>query len=178
MAQVGIPWGFAGGWAIDLSIGRLSRRHDDLDIAVFREDQTILYDRLSGWDWSVVRDGQTQGWRGHWLEAPVHELRARQRDGLELEFLLNERVGQRWRYRRDPRVTAPVDRVLLMCGHYPVLAPEIVLLFKSKHLRPKDHWDFAAALPLLSAEARQWLATALTLTHPGHAWISVISALQ
>jgi hypothetical protein len=97
---------------------------------------------------------------------------------LELEFLLNERIGQRWRYRRDLRVTVPVDQVLLMCGHYPVLAPEIVLLFKSKHLRPKDHWDFAAALPLLSAEARQWLATALTLTHPGHAWISAISALQ
>jgi hypothetical protein len=174
MAQAGVPWGFAGGWAIDLSIGKVGRPHGDIDIAVFRDDQTALYDSLSGWDWSIVRDGQAQGWRGHRLQAPVHELRARRQDGFELEFLLNERDGPRWRYRRDPRVTAAIDQALVKRGHYPALALEIVLLFKSKHLRPKDHTDFAAASPLLSAGARQWLRSALALTHPHHAWISAL----
>jgi hypothetical protein len=174
MALVGIPWGFAGGWAIDLFIGKASRPHDDVDIAVFREDQTALYDRLAGWDWSVVRDGQTEGWRGYWLEAPVHELRARRRDGLELEFLLNECDGQVWRYRRAPRVTALIDQVFVRCDQHPALASEIVLLFKSKHMRPKDQTDFAAAAPLLSVEARQWLKSALILAHPGHSWISAL----
>ena len=177
MAHVGIPWGFAGGWAIDLFLGKTSRPHDDVDIAVFREDQTVLYDSLHGWDWSVVRNGRAQGWRGHWLEAPVHELRARRRDGFELEFLLNERDGPRWRYRRDPRVTAAIDQVVVRSGPYPALAPEIVLLFKSKHLRPKDDADFVAALPLLAAGARLWLRSALALTHPGHPWISATFAL-
>jgi hypothetical protein len=52
--------------------------------------------------------------------------------------------------------------------------PEIVLLYKAKHARPKDDADFAAVLPLLEPGRRRWLADALELVHPGHRWLAAI----
>jgi hypothetical protein len=55
----------------------------------------------------------------------------------------------------------------------PYLVPEIVLLFKAKHDRPKDHADFAGIVPLLDPTQRAWLAAAaLARVDPGHCWIS------
>jgi len=31
-------WGIAGGWAIDLFIGKETRLHSDIEVALFRED--------------------------------------------------------------------------------------------------------------------------------------------
>jgi hypothetical protein len=56
----------------------------------------------------------------------------------------------------------------------PYLAPEIVLLFKAKHLGPRDRTDFGNALPALSAEARRWLRDAIEKTHPGHEWLNAL----
>ena len=51
------------------------------------------------------------------------------------------------------------------------MQPEVVLLFKAKVVRPKDELDFAAVLPHLDSNRRSWLRDALTLVHPGHAWL-------
>jgi hypothetical protein len=56
----------------------------------------------------------------------------------------------------------------------PYLAPEIVLLFKAKHLGPRDRMDFDHALPALSADARRWLRDAIEKTHPGREWLKVL----
>ena len=53
----------------------------------------------------------------------------------------------------------------------PYLAPEIVLLFKAKHLEARDRLDFENALPGLSMEARRWLRDAIENTHPDHEWL-------
>lgn len=50
--------------------------------------------------------------------------------------------------------------------------PGIVLLFRAKHLRPKDRADLEAALPLLDDTRRQCLRSALERAHPGHEWIA------
>jgi hypothetical protein len=52
--------------------------------------------------------------------------------------------------------------------------PEVALLFKAKRSGPKDLHDFMGALPLLTAQARAWLAGALRLVHPGHAWLALL----
>ena len=52
------------------------------------------------------------------------------------------------------------------------LAPEIVLLFKAKHLEERDRIDFANALPLLNSDARRWLREAIEKTHAGHEWLN------
>jgi hypothetical protein len=38
--------------------------------------------------------------------------------------------------------------------------------------RQKDEGDFAAVLPHLGQERRQWLSEALELIHPGHHWLA------
>ncbi|MDX1534072.1 MAG: hypothetical protein R3291_00440, partial [Thermoplasmata archaeon] len=43
------PWFIAGGWAIDLHVGRITRSHEDAEIAVLRRDQKALRDHLEGW---------------------------------------------------------------------------------------------------------------------------------
>jgi hypothetical protein len=46
------------------------------------------------------------------------------------------------------------------------------LLYKARNNRPKDDLDFRACLPLLSADARQWLEHHLRLLYPeGHRWL-------
>lgn len=39
-------WCIAGGWAIDLYLGKEIRTHGDIEILVFREDQKILKNYL------------------------------------------------------------------------------------------------------------------------------------
>jgi hypothetical protein len=84
--------------------------------------------------------------------------------------------GDTWMCRRDESIRLPYDRVIERTADgLPYLRPEIVLLFKAKHTRPKDDEDFAVVLPRLSAERRAWLADALRLVHPGHRWLGQLS---
>lgn len=55
-------------------------------------------------------------------------------------------------------------------GGVPHLAPEIQLFFKAKRPRPKDEIDFAAVLPLLTAQQRRWLSDALAYSFGAHPW--------
>ncbi len=41
-------WWIAGGWAIDLWIGRQTRPHDDIDVLICCTDQAALFDLLPG----------------------------------------------------------------------------------------------------------------------------------
>ena len=174
------PWAVAGGWALDLAIGRATRPHADVDLAVFREDQAALRAALPGWWFDVAVGGALVPWMpGVWLELPIHEVHARPPDGVPgrpLEFLLNERAGADWVYRRDPAVRRPLSRAVLeVQGGVRVLAPEVVLLYKSKSPRPADEADFRAARPLLDAEALAWLRAALLRTTPCHAWAAALT---
>lgn len=174
------PWAVAGGWALDLALGRVTRPHADVDVAVFREDQGALRVALSAWDFAVAVGGRLVPWRpGARLEPPVHEVHARSRAGappLALELLLNERDGAEWVYRRDPAVRLPLARALLPGpGGVQLLAPEVVLLYKSKAPRPADEEDFLVARPLLDANGRAWLRDALLRARPDHPWTAALA---
>ena len=83
--------------------------------------------------------------------------------------------GDTWISRRDERIRLPFDEVIAHTADgIPYGRPEIVLLYKAKHSRPKDDGDFAAALPLLGPERRAWLANAIELVHPGHRWLDAL----
>lgn len=78
-----------------------------------------------------------------------------------------------WVYRRDARIRRPLNDAIAVDAHgIPYLAPEIVLLFKAKRTSETDERDLAAALPGMDARQRAWLAAALELERPGHAWLS------
>src|SRR3989475_9753807 len=100
------PWYIAGGWAIDLFLGRVTREHDDIDIAILREDQRELRTHFAGWAFEKVVEGQRRPWaEGEWLDPPVHAVQTTSENRPPIEFLFNESSGATWRFRRNPAIT-------------------------------------------------------------------------
>ena len=171
-------WWIAGGWAIDLFVGRGERRrHEDLDVGCFRADFDAVRGALRGWEFFAAADGVllplAQG------ETPVPEVHSVwcRREGetaWALEVMLDERDGTDWVYRRDPTVRRPAHDLTWRANGIPVLRPEVQLLYKSKGIRSKDDVDFRRTAPLLDPDARRWLIDALSRTYPAHAWLRIL----
>lgn len=172
MAAFEGKWFIAGGWAIDLHIGEETRSHDDIEVAVFREDQSLLGETMSGWKVHVIEDKELKEWNQmEHLELPIHEIHAKT-DTQELEILLNEKEGNNWVYRRNPEITFPVSHMHLHSEQgFPYLNPEIVLLYKAKNTIKKDEQDFEAVFPRLNEHQKEWLKQALIQTQPAHPWL-------
>ncbi|MFC7466871.1 nucleotidyltransferase domain-containing protein [Actinomadura keratinilytica] len=45
------PWWIAGGYAVELAVGRAFRAHADIDVLLLREDQLAAQRALAGWEW-------------------------------------------------------------------------------------------------------------------------------
>lgn len=173
------PWWIAGGWGIDLWLGRHTRAHEDIDVLILRPDQMQLREVLAGWDLHAADPPGTGSLRP-WLpdeelRPPVHEVWCRRnRDApWQVEVMLGETEASDWVFRRNPTIRRSIHSL----GHVradgiPRVVPEVLLLFKAKNPRPKDERDFECVLPTLSQEARKWLRDALTTTHPEHPWLA------
>ncbi len=161
----------AGGWAIDLFLGRVTREHADVDLAVWRDQQERLRQSLPGWTFVVADAGVLRPWAAHdRLELPLHEIHATH-VGEHLEFLLNDRTDHSWTYRRDLNISRHLSLATRERARIPYLSPEIVLLYKAKALRRSDELDLRAALPHLEPEPRHWLYHAIARSSPAHPWL-------
>jgi len=172
------PWGIAGGWAIDLFLGHESRPHSDIDVAILRDDQRQLRPRLAGGHVEKAIAHRLSEWAAdESLARPVHEVHVTWPDGFHLEFLLNEQdhAAGEWVFRRDERIRRSIAAAFVKGADVPYLAPELVLLYKSKAPSSKDHADLEAVLPHLEAERRSWLGNALAIAAPGHQWAAILS---
>ena len=201
------PWALCGGWAVDAWLGRLTRDHGDVDIAVFESDRQALFELLAGWQLIAHEETKENGgadlWDGRPLVVPAHiHARSPERsgplperfdpfgmrivsvdDGFGLDIQLAERSGRDWVLNGEPRVALPLASCIRQSAWgLPMVAPEVILLFKAtlyvgtkNHLRPTDHADFAALLPLLSDEQRAWLREAVSRVYVGeHPWMGLM----
>jgi hypothetical protein len=50
LAALRAPWWVAGGWALDLFLGKVTRAHKDLDIGIGRKNAAMAVAALSGWE--------------------------------------------------------------------------------------------------------------------------------
>jgi len=167
------PWGIAGGWAIDLFVGNQTRDHSDIEIAIHREEQHELRVTLADWSFQKVVKGELIKWESETLKLPIHELHGVNRTGEHLEVLLNEVENDQWIFRRNPAITFPSSTLFLTSKEgIPYLHPAVVLLYKAKNPREKDHADFHAVKDLLSREDQRWLRNSLQIHVPDHEWIS------
>lgn len=171
------PWWIAGGWAIDLHLGRQTREHEDTDVLILREDQLALQRELAGWDLHAADPpGSLRPWQpGEVLPAEVHDIWCRRTPTSPwcLQIMVDDAQDGVWTYRRDARIRRPVAELAGPASDADrrVLAPEVQLLQKSKNPRPKDEADLLAVRHHLGSSRREWLATALALVSPGHAWL-------
>jgi Aminoglycoside-2''-adenylyltransferase len=177
LPEVQAPWAVAGGWALDLFLGRVTRAHGDVDLAVLRRDQLAWQAALTahGWTLNVAHGGALRPWREQErLELPLHGIWATHPTHGFLELLLNESdAAGAFRFRRDPSLVLPLERAFVPSPHGPpILAPKVVLLYKaSDPTRAENAADWREASPALSAEARAWLVSPLTRVSPEHPWL-------
>lgn len=175
LSAVSAPWCVAAGWALDLFVGEITRAHDDLEIAVpaARFDEISM--AFAGYDWDVVGDGQVWPYPERvdqhfqtWLREPETGI-------YRLDVFREPHSGAHWVCRRDGSITLPYAELIQHdADGIPYVIPEVALLFKAKHRRPKDDADFARVLPELDTRQRNRLCGWLTGVHPGHGWIEAL----
>lgn len=170
------PWWVAGGWAVE-AFTNIRREHADLDLSIPRSDVALLQRQLAGrFDVWAAEKGTLRP-----LVEPVDKplpvtcsnlwLRASGADPWEYDVLLMDVTASMWTYKRDARISRAFEDMLWTHDGVDYLRPEVQLLHKAPGLRPKDHDDFKACLPVLDHTARAWLARAVQVAHPGHPWL-------
>lgn len=174
---VSAPWYVAAGWALDLFRGEKSREHEDLEIAVPAGRFAEVRDRFPGHVWDAVGSGTVWETPSPEVLAAVHQtwLRDLETDEYRVDVFREPHDGETWICRRDETIRLPyADIIRRTSDGIPYLAPELVLLFKAKHDRPKDRADFEGTVPLLSASERDRLRELLAKAHPGHEWLAAL----
>jgi len=165
LSDLTVPYWIAGGWAIDLAVGRVTRDHADVDIMLLERDEHALRTDLTEVDVQLTgHDGQPGPWpAGRRLTPGPGRLVLQSRNlPLPTEVLLAGAVGAFWVYHRGPRcIRRPLAHITHSRDGIPFLAPEVVLLFKSRSKSDKDQRDVETALPVLNAGQRAWLRDTL-----------------
>jgi hypothetical protein len=132
---------------------------------------------LVGWDIQVAASGTLTQWDG---SVPVVQeeqnnlwCRKAQDQPWCLDVTISDGDRECWIYRRSPTLRVPwSEAVLFSWQGIPYLAPELQLLFKSKHNRTKDDRDATEAIPALNAEQQRWLGALLPGDHPWQALLA------
>ncbi|MEV6453018.1 hypothetical protein AB0M75_17160 [Streptomyces anulatus] len=175
LAGISTPWCVAAGWALDLFRGGQTRDHGDIEIAIPEAGFPEVRDRFPGYVFDAAGSGRI------WEDAPPETLAAVHqtwlRDPVTGDYLLDvfrePHDGDIWICRRDETIRLPYSEIVHHTrDDIPYLAPELVLLFKAKHMRPKDRRDFDTTVPHLTGTQRATLAELLARVHPGHAWLT------
>ena len=169
------PWWIAGGYAIELAVGRPVRDHGDIDVMVLRQDQIHVQTALHGWEWwpATRRAPCARGGPGSICGQRVHDVWCRPGPGepWRLQVMIEESGDGDWVSRRDPGIRRPLAGIgRTSSDGIRYLAPEIQLYYKAKDPRPKDEADFTAVLPFLTQAQRQWLSGTLARAFGDHPW--------
>lgn len=164
-------WWVSGGHALELHLARSWRAHGDTDVGIARNDLDAVYPLLAPWDPHIASAGHLAPWRGDQLSVDQHQnnvwFRRSAAGPWILDVTISEASDSHWIYRRDPAVQVPWDlAVLHHSDGIPYLAPELQLLYKSKHPRPKDDIDAAEVIPHLDERQRAFLKRSLGSAHP------------
>ena len=130
---------------------------------------------LAGYEWDVVGDGQAWPFPQHHTDHFQTWLREPETGIYRLDVFREPSIDGRWVCRRDESITLAYDELILRTeGGVPFVIPEVALLFKAKHVRPKDEADFRNVLPVLDSVRWSRLGGWLSRVHPGHSWIGAL----
>ncbi|MEV0902850.1 hypothetical protein [Actinoplanes sp. NPDC049802] len=175
LAGAATPWYVAAGWALDLFQGEQTRDHHDIEIGVPAARFPEIRARFAGLAADAVGDARI------WESASPQALAATHqtwfRDPATGDYLIDvfrePHDGPTWICRRDSTIRLPYPEIIQHTADgIPYLRPDLVLLFKAKHTRPKDQADFDRTRPLLARAQRDTLSALLTRVHPGHPWLA------
>ncbi|OLE22331.1 MAG: hypothetical protein AUG49_19450 [Catenulispora sp. 13_1_20CM_3_70_7] len=171
---VATPWYVAAGWALDLFRGAQTRKHGDVEIAIPAADFPEVRDRFPGHVFDAVGDGRIWEDAAPDALAATHQTWVRDANtgGYLLDVFREPHDGRTWICRHAETVRLPYSEIILRTPDgIPFLAPELVLLFKAKHVRAKDQRDFDESVPYLTSAQRRRLAELVAHVYPEHQWL-------
>jgi hypothetical protein len=178
-AAAPFQWGIAGGYAVELFLGVPFRAHDDIDVAIFRDDQLKAQQWLVDWQFFAADPpGTLRTWHeGEYLRFGVYDIWGHHAgaEAWQLQLMLAEVEGDEWFNRRNPAIRGRRSELITEYGGVPCVRVEVQLMYKSKGCRPKDELDFQACLPRMSANSQRWLSDSLRVLYAeGHPWLDAL----
>src|SRR5881397_1580408 len=95
-ASAEFPWWVAGGYAIELAVGRSFREHEDIDVLILRRDQTAVRRWLAKWEcWAADPPGHLRPWQmKEVLPLGAHDVWCREGGFRESEIVRDEQRGR------------------------------------------------------------------------------------
>jgi hypothetical protein len=175
LSGIDAPWCVAAGWALDLFRGTQTRPHGDIEIAIPAAGFPEVRARFPGYVFDGVSSGRIWENAAPEVLAATHQtwLRDPATGNYLLDVFREPHDGGMWICRHDETIRLPYSGIIHRTPDgIPYLAPELVLLFKAKHARPKDQADFEGTIPHLTTAQRETLAVLLARAHPGHRWLA------
>ena len=172
-AGAGFRWWIAGGWCLDLAVGRQTREHTDTDVSILRPRPAGFRRHVALWDVHVADPpGPDRCIPGRRDPSSMTTCTTCGAAAARVKRGASRSWSRRWTATTGSTgVTgacdAPGSRPVSGRASVPAmaaLAPEIQLLYKSTSLRDKDRADFERVAPLLSEDERGWLERALAMS--------------
>jgi hypothetical protein len=163
LKDLNFEWLVCGGHAIDLFVGRETRGHKDLDIALFQEQRALAVKYLLEKGWRVFEPDSGALYEITHLNADkqlksnlwcmtrnntnyklsslgsnrfnVKQLNKEQKKLDYIELLFNTHEDGFFIYRRNPNILRSLALYKMAYAGIPFLSPEIVLLYKSSFVQ-------------------------------------------
>ena len=172
------PWWIAGGYAIELFVGKSFRNHGDIDLLIKREDQLVFQKYLSEWELFYAVSHELIPWEsGMLLKNAIYDIWCRPTSDApwKLQIMITDVEDEQWIYKRNSRIKMALEQITRYTNSgIPYLSPEVQLLYKAKYaIIEKNQVDFNMALPKLDIASKERLLTWLNQEYPdGHQWIT------
>jgi hypothetical protein len=196
LRRIEVDYAICGGSAIDLFIGRKTRLHKDLDVAVFWEDRDKIVQYMlndgrnlyepcgSGYLHKINSIKEQKRVKSNiWCirhNNPHYKFVEYEKDMFEvdfdgseqtklnfIEYLFNSRDREHFIYARNHNIKREISKAIMKTGDILYLAPELVLLYKSTALYNPDYQhDFENTLPFMNENQKLWLKNALVIMFP------------
>jgi Aminoglycoside-2''-adenylyltransferase len=144
LEKQGIEYWLFGGWAVDFHAGRVTRPHDDLDVAVWLKDHSRIAALLAADGWKHAPEDGEDGYTGY-ERGPVR---------LELAFLARDELERVYTPLREGRSAWPDGSFEDDAAELRGVHARVISLRALKADKSETHND-----PLVAAKDRADLAT-------------------
>jgi hypothetical protein len=150
-------WCLCGGHSVDLLVGRKTRDHGDIDIAVLRSGLSACLSNLG--PGQVFLCNPLRAWDGKPVPPEVHDIWIADKEGecWILQIMIFEDDGDDVVYRRDPRISWSKNSHSIRIGGVRILNPAITQLFKcnQSEMQDKDAKDIRVLIEETANQAVQ-----------------------
>ncbi|MBU5427460.1 hypothetical protein KQI41_13795 [Tissierella pigra] len=203
LEDMDVEWHLCGGFAIDVFLGQITRTHKDIDITVSFDDmeKCIQHLKSKGWEidapvgnqrlvpvefafkhpdlyfdniWCYKKDADFI--KTEKIDGIFKYVKFIDREQTELDFievLFNKVENGIFYYQKNHNIMVNTDIAFIKRGKISILAPEVILLYKSRNHENNDYkHDFDSVINKLEKERYNWFINAMNTEYPeGHPWI-------